>query len=425
MAARWSPESDTVSSGEKLAAIIRSRGVNMVWMTAQLFNHVADNSPRAFEGLNHLLIGGEKLSSRHVEAIRAQHPTLEITNGYGPTENTTFSLTFEIDNSYANIPIGKPISNSTAYIRNGNELCGFGVPGELYVGGDGVARGYLNRPELTSETFIANPYVEGERLYRTGDLARWLPDGNIEYLGRMDEQVKIRGYRIELGEIESALRKQLGIRDTAIIAKDDASGDKYICAYVVLEDGSEPFDAAHIRNKLRKELPAYMVPSYFVTLAQLPVTSNGKLDRRALPEPDRSGTRGRTAPRNETEAKLVEMFQEVLGLASVSIQDSFFELGGHSLRAMRLVNLIESQLGVRLLLRAVFENPTVEALSSVLLNADQEAAYEPIPQATKKDSYAMSSSRSGCLSFTKWTQAAPSITCRVCWTWLERLICSA
>ena len=381
-------ESDTVTGGDKLAAVIRSRGINMMFMTTQLFNHLADSSPRVFEGLSHLMIGGEKLSAKHVEVVRAQHPLLRISNGYGPTENTTFSLSFDIDKLYDNIPIGKPISNSTAYIRSGNQLCGIGVPGELYVGGDGVARGYLNRPELTAEMFIANPYAEGELMYRTGDLARWLPDGNIEYLGRMDEQVKIRGFRIELGEIESVLRKQPGIRDTVVAVKEDASGEKYICAYIVLEDESMTFDLMNCRN----ELPAYMVPSYFVKLTQLPVTSNGKLNRRALPEPERSGNVDGAAPQSETEAKLVEVYQEVLGVTSVGTQDSFFDLGGHSLRAMRLINLIESQLGVRLPLRAVFEHPTVEALSRQIVSG-QDIANEPIPLAEQKDSYAMSSSQ--------------------------------
>ncbi|MGG1878421.1 amino acid adenylation domain-containing protein, partial [Paenibacillus cisolokensis] len=251
----------------------------------------------------------------------------------------------------------------------------------------------LNRPDLTAERFIDNPFAPGERMYRTGDLARWLPDGNVEYLGRMDEQVKIRGYRIELGEIESVLRKQAGVRDAAVIAREDAQGDKYLCAYVVPEgtESAESFDREWSRNELRKELPAYMVPTHYVTLAQLPMTRNGKLDRRALPEPERSGEAG-MAPRNETEEQLVKIFQDVLGLDQVGIHDSFFELGGHSLRAVRAINQIETATGVRLPLRTMFEHPTVAGLSEILRSGDTAPeSYTPIPQAEKKDTYPMTS----------------------------------
>ncbi|MGG1878423.1 amino acid adenylation domain-containing protein, partial [Paenibacillus cisolokensis] len=389
-------ESEDVTEGGKLEELLVRHDINMMWMTAQLFNHMTDTRPEVFRHLQYLLVGGEKLSAKHVEAVRTRYKELRIINGYGPTENTTFSLTFTVDGAYANIPIGRPLSNSTAYILNSNlQLCGIGVPGELYVGGDGVARGYLNRPDLTAERFIDNPFAPGERMYRTGDLARWLPDGNVEYLGRMDEQVKIRGYRIELGEIESVLRKQAGVRDAAVIAREDAQGDKYLCAYVVPEgtESAESFDREWSRNELRKELPAYMVPAHYVTLAQLPMTRNGKLDRRALPEPERSGEAG-MAPRNETEEQLVKIFQDVLGHEQVGIHDSFFELGGHSLRAVRAINLLETVTGVRLPLRKMFEHPTVAELSELLSSGGiAPGSYTPIPRAEKKETYPMSSAQ--------------------------------
>ncbi|WP_020619065.1 non-ribosomal peptide synthetase [Paenibacillus daejeonensis] len=391
-------ESETVSDGEQLSAIIADKRINTMWMTAQLFNHVIDTAPQSLAGLKHLLIGGEKLSAKHVQEVRAMLPDLRLTNGYGPTENTTFSLTFDIEDSYANIPVGKPISNSTAYIMQEDRLCGIGIPGELYVGGDGVARGYLNRPELTEQKFVPNPYAPEGRLYRTGDLARWLPDGSIEYVGRIDEQVKIRGFRIEPGEITSVLRRQEGVLDAAVIVREDASGEKYLCAYLVPQAGADEAGESRLieqcRSELRQVLPDYMLPASYVTLEQLPMTSNGKLDRRALPEPERNSARTTVAPRNETEASIVQAFSEVLGMQQdeVGIHDSFFELGGHSLRAIRAINLIESQTGIRLPLRTVFEHPTAEALSQVLVS-EPEAAYEPIPQAPIRDRYPMSSAQ--------------------------------
>ncbi|WP_020619067.1 non-ribosomal peptide synthetase [Paenibacillus daejeonensis] len=395
-------ESDTVSDGKQLERLIASERITMMWMTAQLFNHVTDTYPQAFAGLQHLLIGGEKLSAKHVHAVRTSLPQLKITNGYGPTENTTFSLTFAIDGDYDNIPVGKPISNSTAYILQGERLCGIGMAGELYVGGDGVARGYLNQPELTEQKFIANPFAPGSRLYRTGDLARWRPDGTIDYLGRIDAQVKIRGYRVEPGEIEQALRSQAALRDAAVIVREETAGDAYLCAYVVpvqtdsvnnpASDGRLPSDQhlqEQLRSGLRETLPDYMVPSSFVLMAKLPVTRNGKLDRRALPEPDHGSRGGKVAPRNETEAQLAQAFGEVLGLTEVGIHDSFFELGGHSLRAIRLVNQIESLTGTRLPLRAIFESPTVAGIGR-LLTGEPETTYQPIPLAESKPFYAMS-----------------------------------
>ena len=392
-------ESETVSDGEQLSAMIADKRINTMWMTAQLFNHVTDTAPQSLKGLKHLLIGGEKLSAKHVQEVRSRLPGLRLTNGYGPTENTTFSLTFDIEDAYTNIPVGKPISNSTAYIMQEDRLCGIGIPGELYVGGDGVARGYLNRPELTEQKFVTNPYAPEGRLYRTGDLARWLPDGSIEYVGRIDEQVKIRGFRIEPGEIASVLRMQEGVLDAAVIVREDTSGDRYLCAYLVPRttgagEAAETQLVEQCRSGLRQVLPDYMLPSSYITLEQLPMTSNGKLDRRALPEPERNSSRTTVAPRNETEACIVQAFSEVLGLQQdeVGIHDSFFELGGHSLRAIRAINLIESQTGVRLPLRTVFEHPTAEALSQVLVS-EPEAAYEPIPPAPIRDWYPMSSAQ--------------------------------
>ncbi|MCP1186776.1 non-ribosomal peptide synthetase [Paenibacillus sp. 1781tsa1] len=385
-------EQETVTDGERLAQVIQEQDIQMMWMTAQLFNHLTDTYLDAFQGLVHVLVGGETLSAKHVQQVRTRYPQLRLTNGYGPTENTTFSLTYEIHTVEANIPIGQPISHSTAYIMQGQQLCGIGMPGELVVGGDGVARGYLNLPALTKERFGPDPYLPGGRVYRTGDLARWRPDGTVEYLGRLDEQVKIRGYRIELGEIERALRDLPGLDDAVVLAREDMPGEKELCAYVV-PTAITGWDAAEGRQQLRARLPVYMLPADWVVLERLPMTRNGKLDRRALPAPDRNERHTlRVAPRNETEAEVVAVFQEVLGLEEVGIHDHFFERGGHSLRAIRAVNQLETRTGMRLPLRSLFEHPTAAALS-MCLGGGAEAAYEPLPRAPLQETYPMSSAQ--------------------------------
>ncbi|MCP1186774.1 non-ribosomal peptide synthetase [Paenibacillus sp. 1781tsa1] len=385
-------EQETVTDGERLAQVIQEQDIQMMWMTAQLFNHLTDTYLDAFQGLVHVLVGGETLSAKHVQQVRTRYPQLRLTNGYGPTENTTFSLTYEIHTVEANIPIGQPISHSTAYIMQGQQLCGIGMPGELVVGGDGVARGYLNLPALTKERFGPDPYLPGGRVYRTGDLARWRPDGTVEYLGRLDEQVKIRGYRIELGEIERALRDLPGLDDAVVLAREDMPGEKELCAYVV-PTAITGWDAAEGRQQLRARLPVYMLPADWVVLDRLPMTRNGKLDRRALPAPDRNERHTlRVAPRNETEAEVVAVFQEVLGLEEVGIHDHFFERGGHSLRAIRAVNQLEARTGIRLPLRSLFEHPTAAALS-MCLGGGAEAAYEPLPRAPLQETYPMSSAQ--------------------------------
>ncbi|URZ15357.1 non-ribosomal peptide synthetase [Clostridium felsineum] len=312
-------------------------------------------------------------------------------NAYGPTENTVSATHWEYKNGEEipkKIPIGKPISNVQIYILNNNSMCGIGMPGELCIAGAGIARGYLNRPELTAEKFVDNPYGEG-KMYRSGDVARWLPDGNIEYLGRIDDQVKIRGFRIELGEIESALRKTAKVKDAVVIVKEDENKEKSINAYIVSD---EKITVSEIREKLEKTLPDYMIPAYIMQIENIPVTPNGKLDKKALPKIEAKSEKEYIAPRNDIEKEIVEVFEEILGIEKVGIKDDFFELGGHSLRATRVINRIEAVTGVRLPLKSIFENPTVEGLSR-LVNLEKGEAYEPIPKAEKKDYYTMSSTQ--------------------------------
>ncbi|WP_288888070.1 non-ribosomal peptide synthetase, partial [uncultured Eubacterium sp.] len=276
-------------------------------------------------------------------------------------------------------PIGKPINNKQIYILQGNTLCGIGMPGELCIAGVGLARGYLNRPELTAEKFVNNPYGEG-KMYRTGDLARWLPDGNIDYLGRIDEQVKIRGFRVELGEIESRIKEIEGIKDAAVIAKDDESGEKAIYAYFVLDDGEE-ISVSGIREKLSENLPDYMVPSYMMQIEKIPVTKNGKVDKRALPDIEVASEREYVAPRNEIEEMILEIWCDVLNQDKLSVCDAFYELGGNSIRAMKLINRINQEFSISIKLSDFLKSKmTIEDMSIMV----EESLYNSLSDEEKE-----------------------------------------
>ena len=286
-------------------------------------------------------------------------------NAYGPTETTVCATIMDCSrwqNRQQAPPIGRPIANAQAYILHQHgQPAPIGVPGELCVAGVGLARGYLNRPELTAEKFIPNPFGPG-CLYKTGDLARWLPDGNIEFLGRIDHQVKLRGFRIELGEIEAVLCRHPAVQECAVLAREDTRGEKHVIAYVVLRD-----PGADLRSHLRNSLPDYMIPSTFVILEALPVTPNGKVDRKALPAPDfatLSSQAGFVAPRTPSEIALAAIWAQVLGIQSIGVHDNFFALGGHSLLATRVISHMRQTLGVEIALRSLFETPTVAGLSA-------------------------------------------------------------
>ena len=375
----------TVPSTKELGEVLKKHQVDTLWLTAALFNLVINEEPHALSEVKQLLIGGEALSVPHVRNALALLPDTKIINGYGPTESTTFACCYpiphQLDDHLSSIPIGKPIGNTKVYILDSylNPLP-LGVTGELHIGGDGLARSYLNRPELTAENFIANPFSADStsRLYKTGDLARYLPDGNIEFLGRVDNQVKIRGYRIELGEIEAVLGKHPMVSEAVVLAREDSPGDKRLVAYVVIAS-PHISSASELRSFLQQELPEYMVPPAFVFLESLPLTPNGKLDRKALaapdqtrPEPDHTYT----APRTPVEELLAQIWSDVLRLDQVGIQDNFFNLGGHSLLATQVMSRIRDAFQIDIPLRALFVKPTVEELAIAVMHGKSERITE-------------------------------------------------
>ncbi|WP_186763350.1 non-ribosomal peptide synthetase [Lentzea tibetensis] len=334
-----------------MAALVAKHDVTALQMSASLFNFMLDEHPDVFKIVRTAMTGGEAASVPHVARALRDFPGLRVINGYGPAESMGFTTVFDVHEATGtSIPIGTPIANKKAYVLDGAlGLVPDGVVGELYVGGIGLAHGYISRPGLTAERFVASPFGDGERLYRTGDLVRWLPSGQLDYVGRIDDQVKVRGFRVEPGEVESALMSHPGVTQAAVLVRDGL-----LVAYTV--GGGED-----LRDHVGRVLPEHMVPSAFVSLDALPMTPNGKLDKRALPAPT-FVARGRD-PRTPQESILCGLFGEVLGVDRVGIDDGFFELGGHSLLATRLVSRVRSAFGVELSIRDVFEAPTPAGLA--------------------------------------------------------------
>ncbi|MDX1695323.1 MAG: amino acid adenylation domain-containing protein, partial [Ketobacteraceae bacterium] len=334
--------------------------------------------------LRYVIFGGEALDFSALHTWNERHGLNQpqLVNMYGITETTVHVTYHRItgdDLAKRASLIGRPIPDLDVYILDSHmNPVPVGVPGELHVGGQGVCQGYLNRPELTEERFVDNPFgatVKRDNglydcLYKTGDLGRYLVDGTIEYMGRIDHQVKIRGYRIELGEIESTVSQHPGVRESVVQVWTDDNGDRHLVAYVVSDRAD--LDPAQLKAVLRKQLPEYMVPAFYVVLDELPLTANGKVDKKALPEPEAAtGTAGQyIAPRNETEEQLVEIWQEVLNREQIGVKDNFFDIGGHSLLATQVVSRIREQFNVELALSVLFEDPTVEGIALHLLEAE-------------------------------------------------------
>ncbi|WP_329372864.1 non-ribosomal peptide synthase/polyketide synthase [Streptomyces sp. NBC_00669] len=359
---------------------ITTHGVTGLWLTAGLFRLVAEERPGLLAGVREVWTGGDVVSPAAAARVLAACPGIEVVNGYGPTEATTLAACHAVrglPENASSVPIGAPMANMRAYVLDDRlRPVPTGMVGELYLAGTGVARGYFGRPGLTAERFTADPYgPAGSRMYRTGDLAWWLPDGTLEFAGRVDHQVKLRGLRIEPGEIEAVLAGCPGVAQAAVVAREDRPGDKRLVAYLVPVPEGAP-ETAELAGRLRRELPDYMVPAAFVTVDALPLTANGKLDRAALPAPDYGARDAGRGPRTPQEQLLCGLFAEVLGREQVSIDDGFFDLGGHSLLAARLASRVRETLGLELGLRMLFEAPTVAGLTERLAMNDPADALD-------------------------------------------------
>ncbi|HUC10574.1 MAG TPA: amino acid adenylation domain-containing protein [Stellaceae bacterium] len=361
-----------IPSSQEIGRLIKDYGITTMWLTAGLFHLLVDENLEGLRPLRQLLAGGDVLSVSHCRRVLRELPELRLINGYGPTECTTFTTCCTLTEATigSSVSIGRPISNTKVYILDEHrKLVPPGCAGELCAGGYGLARDYLNDPELTAEKFIRDPFDDtpGARLYCIGDLCRYLPDGNIEYLGRIDRQVKIRGFRIEPGEIETVLALHDAVRDCTVTARPDRFGNKRLIAYVVPTDTHHPPDEEDLRAFLSQRLPEFMVPAAFVTLDRLPLNPSGKIDRDVLPAPKAFVDEQEfIAPRTETERALAAIWSRLMGVSRVGIHDNFFAVGGHSLMAIRLVARIRDRFAAELPVRQVFELPTIAGLAEYL-----------------------------------------------------------
>ena len=374
-------DEEASGAGGKLLRAVDDRGVTVLeTVPALLRASLEASAAMALPALRWLIVTGEALSSELCVQWLQRFPAIAMVNAYGPTEcsdDVTHSfIRSEAESGSGWATLGSAVGNTRLYVLDeAQRVVPIGVRGELYVGGAGVGRGYLKRAEITAEKFVPDPFSEvgGERLYRTGDVVRWGSDGELEFIGRVDEQVKVRGFRIELGEIEVALKEHKRIADCVVVAQEDETG-KRLVAYVV----SEELSNSELRQYLKERLPEYMVPAVFVSLEHLPLTVNGKVDRKALPAAELSAVREEyVGPRNAVEEELCRIWTEVLKVERVGIEDNFFELGGHSLLATIVVASIEEILQVEVKLRTLFENPTVAELAETLLeNPDERELIE-------------------------------------------------
>ncbi|MGA2224692.1 MAG: amino acid adenylation domain-containing protein, partial [Syntrophobacteraceae bacterium] len=367
-------------STDKLAAHIRGHSVSTLWLTSSLFNAIIDEDPQSLRGVSQVLIGGEQLSAPHVICAQENLPETQIINGYGPTENTTFTCCYSIPQGLSRdttmIPIGRPIANTEVYILDKHrQLVPINVHGELFAGGDGLARGYLNRPELTEEKFIPHPLSDkpGARIYKTGDLARYRPDGSIECLGRIDHQVKLRGFRIELGEIEARVKDIEAVSNCVVALREDRPGDRRLVAYYVARDG-DAISVPDVRGYLQSKLPEYMVPQHFVKLEAIPLTPNGKVDKKVLPKPvlEELSQEKFVAPRTEIESAVASVWQQVLKVDRVSVNSNFFELGGNSLLMVQVLNRIRGFSDKDIPIMALFQHPTIASLANYLVGQQSD-----------------------------------------------------
>lgn len=356
-----------------LQQLIKTENVSTIWLTTTLFNTLITTAPDSLKGVNEILVGGEALSVFHIREAQKKLPDTTLINGYGPTENTTFTTYYPIPSNLpadcTSIPIGKPLKNTSVYVLDDDlNPVPQGEVGELYTGGDGLALGYLNHPDLTAEKFILNPYTHGkdELIYKTGDLVRQLPDGNLDYVGRTDDQVKIRGFRIELDEIISAILNHPNIEQTVVVQHVDERQHKHIIAYVTYKD--EKTHDEELRHYLNKRLPSYMIPSQFIELESIPLNPNGKLDKERLPPPFLSDENDYSSPTSKMERQIATIWNKLLNKTHISITDNFFDIGGTSLLVIELVSIINRSLDISPKIGPVdlYQYPTIKGLAAFL-----------------------------------------------------------
>ena len=369
-------DESSLNSADEMADVITDNEIDLIHITPSRLKYYLTNERfrKSLSRVKTILSAGEAFSASMFTEIR-KCSKAKVFNGYGPTEATIGSTFAEIQNA-EDIVIGKPMSNVQIYILNSHgEVCPVGVPGELCISGDGVGKGYLNRPELTAEKFVSDPFREGQTMYKSGDLARWREDGELEYLGRIDTQVKIRGLRIELGEIESVMSAFDGISMSAVADKKDASGRQYLVGYYTSAD---EIDEKLLREHLSTKLPRYMIPNYFMRLSEIPMTSSGKTDRKSLPEPAFDNSeKERVEPKTQTEAVLVQIWEDILRLDSVSCSDDFFEVGGDSLTAITMLVEIEDKLGIHAEMKHILEHTVLDDLAECLDGLSSKALHIP------------------------------------------------
>ncbi|WP_394548956.1 amino acid adenylation domain-containing protein [Priestia aryabhattai] len=388
---------EVAKDARKFRALLLEEKVTILNQTPSAFNMLCSEERLHdnYLAIRNVIFGGEALSPIQLKDWKKKYSNSSLINMYGITE-TTVHVTYkvitdkEIENNISNI--GRAIPTLDCYVLDQNmNLMPIGVPGELYVSGEGVTRGYLNREELTNERFTKNPFKPGKRMYKSGDLVKWNSNFEMEYLGRIDHQVKIRGHRIELDEVNTQLLLFEGVKEGAIVAKVDAIGYNYLCAYFVAK---EEFDVAKLRRHMARALPEYMLPSYFIELDEMPITSNGKIKRDALPEPSekRKTSKDHIEPKTELEISLLSIYQDVLGIEDISVNDHFFEMGGHSLKATMLVSRIQKELGYDIPIGEVFLNPSVIGMANFIESSNKYTTnaieIEKIPP---KETYPVSS----------------------------------
>jgi acyl-coenzyme A synthetase/AMP-(fatty) acid ligase/acyl carrier protein len=341
-----------------------------MFLTVALFNQMAQSEPDGFAPMRYLFIGGEACDPQSVRRVLTHGKPQHLVNVCGPTETTTYSAWYDIEEVPAEahtIPIGRAVANTELWVLDKHgHILPVGVPGELYVGGDGIAREYLGRPDLTAQKFVPDPFSTkpGARLYRSGDLCRYLSDGNVDLLRRMDQQVKIRGFRIELGEIEAVLNEHAAVRESVVVVREDAPNEKRLVAYIVTDSAQI---VNELRSWLRDQLPEYFIPSFFIILDKLPLTPNGKVDRRALPAPEQNASLTEetlVVPRTPEEERIAAIWSDVLEIKPIGMETNFFDLGGHSLLATRVVTRIREAFGINLPLRVLFDSPTIAGVAA-------------------------------------------------------------